>query len=144
MRRGSQRLFSVVATLLATTPALAREIHLDCAEGGRKAMLDADDGRRFLQMIWADGVAEEYKDADAYLSGPDADGVKEKVVYSVSFERDVVYFGADRICLEAGARGRCGGERLRHTLDLSQGLLKYDEAGAPIILKCVAAARRGF
>jgi hypothetical protein len=134
----------VVILAFAASPALAKEIHLDCAREGRRAMIDVDTDRAFLQMTWGDGVAEEFKDGDFYISGPDSDGAKEKIVYSMSFDKDMLYFGTDRTCVDAGAKGKCGGERLRHTIDLAQGVLKYEDVGAPIVMKCATAARHGF
>jgi len=142
-RRASLALVGIVVASGAAS-ALAKEIHLDCSRPNQKVMVDADTDRRFLQLMWSDGVAEEYKDGDFYISAPDPDGSKEKVVYSMSFEHDVLYFGTDRMCLDAGARKRCAEQRLRHTLDVGQGVMKYEDVGAPILLKCAPAPRRAF
>ncbi len=120
--------------------ARAREIHLDCTRTEQTVMVDVDTDRRFMQLMWGQGVAEEYRDGESYISGPDSFGRKEKVVDSMSVDKDVVTFGRDRLCLENGSKSKCVDQHSRNTLDEASGVLKYDDGEEIAILRCVPAA----
>jgi hypothetical protein len=115
--------------------AFAAEIHLDCARSDQTAMVDVDTDRRFLQIMWSEGVAEEYKEGDSYISGPDKYGRKEKVVYVMNVEKSLVTFGTDRLCLEDGAK-KCSERHSRSTLDFGRGEMKYDNGDEVAVLVC--------
>ncbi|MEF3365726.1 hypothetical protein V3H18_04175 [Methylocystis sp. 9N] len=123
------------ALLLIAPGASAKEIHLDCERESQTAMVDIDTDRAFLQIMWGEGVAEEFKEGDSYISGPDKYGRKEKVAYVMHVERDVVTFGTDRSCLEDGAR-KCVDQHVRNTLDVNRGEMKYDDGDTIAVLKC--------
>lgn len=128
--------FLLGATLLSIAPvAAAKEIHLDCERESQIARVDIDTDRAFMQIIWSEGVAEEFKDGDSYILGPDKDGRKEKVAYVMHVERDVVTFGTDRSCLDEGAR-KCVDQHARNTLDVNRGEMKYDDGDTIAVLKC--------
>ena len=129
------RAFVILALAALTTPALAEEIHLDCDRSNQTAMVDIDTGRRFLQIMWSEGVAEEYKDADSYISGPDKYGRKEKVVYVMGLDKSLVTFGTDRLCMEDGAK-KCREQHVRNTLDVARGEMKYDNGDEIAVLTC--------
>jgi len=130
---------------LAATAARAREIHLDCARTGQIVMIDIDTDRRFLQLMWGQGVAEEYQNGESYVSGPDAFGETQKVTYVFSVDKDLITFGQDRACIQSGTKHKCVAQETRNTLDLSRGELKYDDGDEIAILKCAPAPPgRGF
>jgi len=132
----------LIAGLCGLAPAVARarEIHLDCARAKQTAMVDVDTERRFMQIMWDEGVAEEYKEGDSYMSGPDNAGRTEKVTFVMSVDSDVVTFGQDRICVDNPRKARCEDKHIRNTLDVASGVMKYEEGGAEAaILKCVPA-----
>ena len=122
--------FIVLAALAA--PAAASEIHLDCARSNQTAKVDIDTERQFLQIMWGEGVAEEYKQDDSYISGPDKCGRKEKV------DKSFVTFGTDRLCMEDGAK-KCAEQHVRNTLDIGRGEMKYDEGDEVAIFACQPA-----
>jgi hypothetical protein len=124
--------------LMWGTQAHAREIHLDCARANQTVLLDADTDRRFLQLMWGEGVAEEFKDGDSYISGPDSHGRKEKVVYMVNIDGALITFGQDRLCIESGAK-TCVDQKSRNTLDEAKGELKYEDGEEIAVLKCAPA-----
>lgn len=127
---------AVLAALAFCAPAArAKEIHLDCARSSQTAMVDVDTDRQFLQIMWSEGVAEEYKDGDSYISGPDKYGRKEKVVYVMNVDKDVVTFGTDRLCLEDGAK-KCTEQHVRNMLDVNRGEMKYDNGDEIAVLAC--------
>ncbi len=135
----STKLFLVAAGLAASiVGAQAREIHMDCARSNQTVMLDIDTDRRFLQLMWGQGVAEEFKDGDSYISGPDSYGRKEKVVYSMVVEGPLVTFGQDRICMESGAK-KCVDQKSRNSFDEAKSELKYDDGEEIAVLKCTPA-----
>jgi hypothetical protein len=137
---------SPVAALAAflALPAIAAEIHLDCARTNQTAMVDIETDRRFLQIQWGDGVAEEFKQGDSYISGPDNHGRKEKVVYVMSVDKSLITFGTDRVCLVDGDK-KCAEGHVRNTLDVDRGELKYDNGDEIAILTChPAPPRRRF
>ncbi len=123
----------------AARPALAEEIHLDCARTNQTVMVDIDTDRRFLQMMWGQGVAEEYQNGESYVSGPDSFGEKQKVTYVLSIENGVITFGQDRACLQSGTKHPCVEQSSRNTLNVTQGELKYDDGEEVAILRCVPA-----
>jgi hypothetical protein len=125
----------VAALALLASNALAREIHLDCVRGNQTAMVDIDSDRVFMQIVWGDGVAEEFKEGDSYISGPDNFGRKEKVVYVMRLEKDLVTFGTDRNCLEDGVK-KCVEQHVRNTLDVNRGEMRYDEGDSIAVLRC--------
>jgi hypothetical protein len=124
----------VLAASLAP-PAVAAEIHLDCARTNQTAMVDVDTDRQFLQIMWGDGVAEEYKQGDSYISGPDKHGRKEKVVYVMSVDKSFVTFGTDRLCMDDGV-DKCPERHVRNTLDVGRGEMKYDNGDEIAVLAC--------
>ncbi len=130
-----QAILVLAGALLFAASACAKEVHLDCAQADRTAMVDIDTDRAFLQIMWGDGVAEEYKEGDSYLSGSDKYGRKEKVVYVMGVEHDVVTFGTDRLCLEDGEK-KCAGQHARHRLDINRGEMKYDDGDSIAVLTC--------
>lgn len=129
------RVVALVAFAALTAPALAEEIHLDCDRSNQTAKVDIDTGRQFLQIMWSEGVAEEYKDGDSYISGPDKYGRKEKVVYVMNLDKRLVTFGTDRLCMEDGAK-KCAEQHVRNTLDVGRGELKYDNGDEIAVFAC--------
>jgi hypothetical protein len=128
----------------APVRAHAAEFHFDCARTNQSVMVDVDTDRRFLQMMWGEGVAEEYSNGDSYISGPDSSGEKQKVTYIVETNKNVVTFGTDRACLQSGTKRKCEDQASRNTLDLTSGELKYDDGDSIAILHCAPAPKRGF
>jgi hypothetical protein len=133
------RLAPLAILALAATAAAAREIHLDCARAGQTVMIDVDTDRRFLQLMWGQGVAEEYQNGESYVSGPDAFGETQKVTYVFGIDKDVVTFGQDRACIQSGTKHKCVDQASRNTLDMARGELKYDDGDEIAILKCAPA-----
>ncbi|PPD46188.1 MAG: hypothetical protein CTY15_02120 [Methylocystis sp.] len=129
------RAFAVVFAGLLAQPAAASEIHLDCERSNQTARVDVDTDRKFLQIMWSEGVAEEYTQGDSYISGPDKSGRKEKVVYVMSMEKSLVTFGTDRLCMEDGA-AKCSEQHLRNTLDVGRGELRYNNGDEIAVLAC--------
>jgi hypothetical protein len=125
----------IVLAACAASAAVASEIHLDCARSNQTAMVDVDTDRQFLQIMWSEGVAEEYKQGDSYISGPDKYGRKEKVVYVMSLDKSLVTFGTDRLCMEDGA-SKCKEQHVRNTLDVGRGEMKYDNGDEVAVLSC--------
>lgn len=119
--------------------AAAREIHLDCTRPDRSVAVDVDTTRLFVQLMWGQGVAEEYQNGESYMSGPSASGQTHKVTYAVSVDHDAISFGQDHVCVVAGANGKCKELHIRNTLDAAAGVLKYDDGGVITILKCAPA-----
>jgi len=132
---------AAVSLALATRApdVCAREIHLDCARSNQTVAVDIDTSRLFVQLVWGEGVAEEYQNGDSYVSGPSASGETQKVTYAVSVDKDAVSFGQDRVCSTAGASGKCRNEHIRNLLDTASGMLKYDDGGVIALLKCAPA-----
>ncbi len=131
-----RRVLAVLA-IVALLPAASKaaEIHLDCARTNQTAMVDVDTERQFLQIMWSEGVAEEYKQGDSYISGPDKYGRKEKVVYVMNVDKSLVTFGTDRLCMEEGAKN-CREQHVRNTLDGGRGEMKYDNGDEIAVLAC--------
>lgn len=125
----------IVLVSCLAPPALATEIHLDCARTNQSAMVDVDTDRQFLQIMWGDGVAEEYKQGDSYISGPDNHGRKEKVVYVMSVDKSLVTFGTDRLCMDDGVN-KCAEQHVRNTLDIGRGEMKYNNGDEIAVLAC--------
>lgn len=125
----------VLAAAPFGAPAVASEIHLDCERTNQTAMVDVDTDRQFLQIMWSEGVAEEYKEGDSYISGPDKYGRKEKVVYLVKVDKNLITFGTDRLCMEDGAK-KCSEQHVRNTLDVNRGEMKYDNGDEIAVLAC--------
>lgn len=125
-----------LALFVSAPSAGAREIHLDCARHDGTVAVDVDTDRLFVQLMWGQGVAEEYRNGESYVSGPGSPG-QQKVTYAVSVDKDSVIFGQDRIC--AGAGGKCRDAHLRNTLDAAAGVLRYDDSGIVEISKCAPA-----
>ncbi|MBI1868310.1 MAG: hypothetical protein HYS06_08460 [Methylocystis sp.] len=124
----------------AVSIAQAKEIHMDCARASQSVAVDVDTARLFVQLMWSEGVAEEYLNGDSYISGPFSSGEKDKVTYAVSADDEAITFGQDRVCIEKGAREKCTEQHSRNTLDTAAGVLKYDDGGPLIaILQCVPA-----
>jgi ethanolamine ammonia-lyase small subunit len=131
----------IVLLGLTQMAAVARDkaIHLDCARTNQTVAVDVDPGRLFVQLMWSEGVGEEFKNGDSYISGPDSFGRKEKVNYVVSIDDNVITFGQDRICMEDGTKGKCVDRHMRDTLDMRSGELKYDDGDMIAVLQCVPA-----
>lgn len=144
MRRTALLALSLAATALAAASARAREIHLDCAGAGRTAKVDIDADRRFLQIMWGEGVAEEYQEGESYLSGPDSAGETQKVVYSMRVDGDAVAFGQDRLCLADGAKHKCVEQHIRNRLNALSGEMQYADGDEVLLMKCQPANRKGF
>lgn len=123
----------------ALSVAKAKELHLDCARLNQSVAVDVDTTRLFVQLMWGDGVAEEFQNGVSYVSGPSASGQTHKVTYAVSVDDDAVTFGQDRICVENGIEGKCREHHLRNTLDAAAGVLKYDDDGIIATWKCTSA-----
>jgi len=117
----------------------AKEIHLDCARTDQTVAVDVDTDRRFLQLMWGQGVAEEYQNGASYVSGPDSFGETQKVTYVLSVDGNIVTFGQDRTCIQSGTKHKCADQTSRNTLDLSRGELQYDDGDEIAILKCAPA-----
>jgi hypothetical protein len=141
-------LVAALFALSAAAPraAQAKELHFDCARANQTVMVDIDTDRKFLQLMWGQGVAEEYKDGDFYISSPDdKTGRTQKVVYTMKVEEKAIIFGQDRLCVEDPAKGRCLEHHLRNSLDLVSSVLKYDDGDEIAVLKCTPAPPgRGF
>ena len=134
------RIALVVAATLAAAPcAGAKEIHLDCARTDQTVMVGLDTDRRYLEIMWSEGVAEEYAQGDSYISGPDSFGEKEKVTYVVTIDKDLVTFGTDRACLQSGTKRKCVDSQTRDTLDLARSELKYDLGDEIAVFRCQPA-----
>jgi hypothetical protein len=86
--------------------------------------------------MWSEGVAEEYKEGDSYMSGPDNAGRTEKVTFVMSVDKDVVTFGQDRICVDNPRKLRCEDKHIRNTLDLATNEMKYMDGDTAAILHC--------
>lgn len=142
--RATRRNAVAIAALLAFAASSARatEIHLDCARTNQTAKVDIDTERRFLQIMWSEGVAEEFLDGDSYISGPDSFGEKEKVTYVLEIAKNIVTFGTNRVCLQSGSKRKCEDQSIRNTIDLTSGEMKYDEDDSIAILHCEPASRR--
>ncbi|HXY59609.1 MAG TPA: hypothetical protein VEH76_13635 [Methylocystis sp.] len=141
--RGVAALLALAATL-SFSPCRATEFHFDCARTSQSVQVDVDTDRRFLQVVWSEGFAEEYANGESYISGPDSFGEKQKVTYVLEVSRNVVTFGADRACLQSGSKRKCEDQSIRNTLDLSSGELKYDEGDSIAIFHCAPAPKRSF
>lgn len=133
------RALSCALAAVVAAPALAKEIHLDCARENQSVMVDIDTDRRFMQLMWSEGVAEEYKEGDSYMSGPDNAGRTEKVTFVMSVDKDVVTFGQDRICVDNPRKVRCEDKHIRNLLDVSANEMKYLDGDTAAILHCKAA-----
>lgn len=119
--------------------AKAREIHLVCARTEQSVSVDIDTDRRFMQLMWSEGVAEEYQDGELYISGPDSSGRKEKVVYTLNVDKNLVSFGQDRLCQADGSKGKCVDQHIHNTLDVSRGEMKYADGDTIMVLQCIPA-----
>jgi hypothetical protein len=127
------------ATLVSAPRADAKEIHLDCVRTDQTVMVGLDTDRRYLELMWSEGVAEEYKQGDSYISGPDSFGEKEKVTYVVTIDKELVTFGQDRACLQSGAKRKCVDSQTRDTLDLAKSELKYNLGDEIAVFHCQPA-----
>src|SRR5271165_6183234 len=127
------------ATLAAAPCAGAKEILLDCARTDQTVMVGVDTDKLFIELMWSEGVAEEYKHGDSYISGPDSFGEKEKVTYVVTIDKDLVTFGQDRTCLQSGTKKKCVDSQTRDTLDLAKAELKYDLGDEVAVFRCQPA-----
>lgn len=133
----SRSVFVALAVFVTLAPhsLRAKEIHLDCARDNQTALVDIDTDRSFLQIMWGEGVAEEFKEGDSYISGPDKFGRKEKVTYVMRVHRGVITFGTDRSCTDDDAK-KCVDQHVRNTLDIDRGEMKYDDGDSIAVLKC--------
>ncbi len=127
------------SALAAAPCAGAAEIHLDCARTDQSVKVGLDTDRRYLEIMWSEGVAEEYTQGESYISGPDSFGEKEKVTYVVTIDKDLVTFGQDRACLQSGTKRKCVDSQTRDTLDLAKSELKYDMGDEVAVFKCQPA-----
>jgi hypothetical protein len=130
--------------ILSASNVAATELHFDCARTDQTAKVDIDTDRRFLQIMWSEGVAEEFLNGESYISGPDSFGEKQKVTYVFEAGRNIITFGTDRVCLQDGSKHKCEDQSIRNTLDLASGEMKYDEGDSVAVLRCAPAPRRGF
>jgi len=132
------RLISVASVFLAVScqHLNARELHLDCSRPSQGAMVDLDTDRRFLQLMWSDGVAEEFQQGAFYISAPDKNGNKRKVVSYMTAERDHVDFGVDHLCLEEATKP-CAPQHIGHRLDLSRNQMSYADGETIGVFACV-------
>jgi hypothetical protein len=139
MRYATLALSLLIYSTQIASQAEAKEVHLDCARTNQTVAMDIDTDKSFLQLMWSEGVAEEFQNGDSYMSGPDSFGRKEKVTLIVNIDKEKISFGEDRICVEDGSKGKCKDKHLRDTLDLKTGELRYDDGQVIAILKCVPA-----
>jgi hypothetical protein len=141
MRKSSRlRIPLILGAMLVFAPSAgAKEIHLDCARSDQTVMVGLDTDRRYLEIMWSEGVAEEYAQGDSYISGPDSFGEKEKVTYVVTIDKDLVTFGQDRACLQSGTKRKCVDSQTRDTLDLAKSELKYNLGDEIAVFKCQPA-----
>jgi hypothetical protein len=130
---------AMFAIFLGAPCAAAKEIQLDCARTDQSVKVGLDTDRLYLEIMWSEGVAEEYTQGDSYISGPDSFGEKEKVTYVVTIDKDLVTFGTDRACLQSGTKRKCVDSHTRDTLDLAKGELKYDEGDQIAVFRCQPA-----
>ncbi len=121
-----------------TTGLFAEEIHLDCARSNQGAMVDIDTSQNFMQLMWRDGVAEEFREGESYLSGPDKYGRKERVVYRMHVDGGKITFGVERNCLESLGT-KCEPRRLDNQLDLALGEMRYNNGDSILIMRCSPA-----
>lgn len=129
----------ILSVFLRLTLALsAEEIHLDCARANQGAMVDIDTSRNFMQLMWRDGVAEEFHEGESYLSGPDKYGRKERVVYRMHVEGGKITFGVERICQE-NVDAKCESRRLDNQLDITLGEMRYNNGDSILIMTCSPA-----
>lgn len=136
---GSFLVAVILGIFFGQTSALsAEEIHLDCARANQGAMVDIDTSRNFMQLMWRDGVAEEFHEGESYLSGPDQHGRKEKVVYRMRVDSGKITFGVERICLES-MDAKCESRHLDNHLDIALGEMRYNTGDSILILNCSPA-----
>jgi hypothetical protein len=127
--------------LVSSAPcAFAKELHFDCARTDQTVMVGLDTDKLFIELMWSEGVAEEYQQGESYISGPDSFGEKEQVTYVVTIDKDLVTFGQDRACLQSGAKRKCVDSQTRDTLDLAKSELKYNLGDEIAVFKCQPAA----
>jgi hypothetical protein len=140
MHRSPTALLATALAIFAAAPcARAKEIYLDCARTDQTVMVGLDADRLFIELMWSEGVAEEYKQGESYISGPDSFGEKEKVTYVVSIDKNLVTFGTDRACLQSDAKRKCVDSQTRNTLDLAKSELKYDNGDEIAVFQCQPA-----
>lgn len=119
--------------------AFAKELYFDCARADQTVTVGVDTDKLFIELMWSEGVAEEYQQGDSYISGPDSFGEKEKVTYVVTIDKDLVTFGQDRVCLQSGTKRKCVDSQTRDTLDLAKSELKYNLGDEIAVFKCQPA-----
>ncbi len=119
--------------------AFAKELHFDCSRTDQTVMVGLDTDKLFIELMWSEGVAEEYQQGKSYISGPDSFGEKEKVTYVVTIDKDLVTFGQDRACLQSGTKRKCVDSQTRDTLDLANSELKYNLGDEIAVFKCQPA-----
>jgi hypothetical protein len=133
-------LLGIALAFVSSMPrAFAKEIHFDCARTDQTVRVGLDTDKLFIELMWSEGVAEEYQQGDSYISGPDSSGEKEKVTYVVTIDKDVVTFGQDRACLQSGTKRKCVDSRTRDTLDLAKSELRYNLGDEIAVFKCQPA-----
>lgn len=101
-------------------------------------MVDIDTSQNFMQLMWRDGVAEEFREGESYLSGPDKYGRKERVVYRMHVDGGKITFGVERNCLESLGT-KCESRRLDNQLDLALGEMRYNNGDSILIMSCSPA-----
>ena len=119
--------------------ASAKELYFDCARADQTVTVGVDTDKLFIELMWSEGVAEEYQQGNSYISGPDSFGEKEKVTYVVTFEKNLLTFGQDRACLQSGTKRKCVDSQTRDTLDLAKSELKYNLGDEIAVFKCQPA-----
>ena len=61
---------AAVAICLSAPCAAAKEIHLDCARTDQSVKVGLDTDRLYLEIMWSEGVAEEYTLSLIHISEP--------------------------------------------------------------------------
>ena len=69
-------------------PAQAKVVFLDCERTNQTVAVGIDTDKLFIQLMWSEGVAEEFQNGDLYTSGPDSFGRKEKVTLIFNLDKD--------------------------------------------------------
>jgi len=141
MKPAHSRLSALLAlALVSGAPcAFAKELYFDCARADQTVTVGVDTDKLFIELMWSEGVAEEYQQGDSYISGPDSFGEKEQVTYVVTLAKDLLTFGQDRACLQSGTKRKCVDSQTRDTFDLAKSELKYNLGDEIAVFKCQPA-----
>ncbi len=140
MRRARFRAGLLGLALVSCAPrAFAEELYFDCARADQTVKVGLDTDKLFIELMWSEGVAEEYQQGESYISGPDSFGEKEKVTYVVTIDKELVSFGQDRVCLQSGTKRKCVDSQTRDTFDLAKNELRYNLGDEIAVFKCQPA-----